>query len=260
MLNSQVNQFYSISIQMEKNSKHSGSVELGFSGALSSETKPIAAPLITIEVSISTSVLVSQYVKAFVRATRMRNSYLAQAHPIYDEDLLRYIAFLVKTRIEIVNGTFDQPIHKLSPLWIPTFVWHTLNNVGNVFIRNKGIKLTPVFDPNGLGGESGEPVVPMNLEGALSFSADTMDLWSTEISMSQKSMPKEEKGDEQVMACALIENKMRGLVDGVPSERYYLSGFLEMHLRKQNAFEILYRTQYVDISLIEQVLNQAALV
>lgn len=231
------------------------SVPVGtFEAAKLSDTKPVAAPMITIEVEISLAVLVGQYVKAFVRKTRNANSYLAEQHPINAQDLKRYIAFLVKTRIDIVSEAFTMPIHKLSPLWIPVYVQWALSNIGRCVIRERGITLVPVFSEKQV-SESGdsEVIKPMTYAEAIQFSTETLDLWSSEIAMVQKAMPKDIGGDVDVMSCALIENKVRGLHSGIIPARTYVSAFLGMKIRKENAFGVLYRTEYADIAFLEEV-------
>lgn len=277
-------------MEKEKNSANVGNSNFKFGPDQSAcDLKAVAAPLITIEVSINPTVLVAKYVKAFVRKTRMENAYLAEQFPVYEDDLLRYIAFLIKTRIEIVNGTFAHPIYKLSSLWIPTFIWHALKNLGIVYIRKRGIKLIPKFDfskgdVNSVGPVTGDQktdtsnhtgeeekdvpnvapestrIEPMTLDDALSFSEETLDMWATHVTMSQKAMPKDEAGDEQVMGCALIENKVRGLDEGVPSEKVYLGAFLEAQLIKETTFAVLYRAEYRDIEWFENVFSQSSLV
>lgn len=209
-------------------------------------TRPTSVENQDVEVELSANDMVGNYAKAFVnecyRLNPLRMEQIDKDGKFQDE-LVEYVNYLFAKRIECVNSECKD-WRKLKNLWIPSFVQYVLSQVGLVELRDYGITIKPVMKEE----------CHMTLEEAYQVSAK-IKMFQNELQMVEDAMPRSKYGNVDVMSCALIGDYVRSMkvVDHVSST--YVAAFANMQLRKESAFEALYRVQYDDIGYIASALS-----
>jgi hypothetical protein len=208
-------------------------------------SQPISVPLETIEVEISSTEMVAEYAKAFVREAYRVNPLRAEQVHLTEEEMINYAQFLLAKRVETVEQTI-RDWNRLKSLYIPVFLQYAMRVVGEVIVRDRGIRLVPVFK---------EEVV-FNLNQAIEVS-NKVGAFEDDLQVVRDAMPRGIDGDESIMGTALIAGYVRSIrkVDHVSDT--YVSAFLGFKLRQEQAFAVLYRIQYDDIEFITSALTRA---
>lgn len=204
--------------------------------------KPTSVEMQTIEVELSHDHLLGDYAKAFVREAYRVNPLRAQQVDLNDQELVQYAQYLLYQRVLCVRGECKD-FRKLKILYIPAFLQYALSMIGQVIIRDKGIRLVPTCeDLNGFGYS--DAVLVSNKVGA----------FEDDLQIVQDAMPRDISGDRDVMSTALIAGYVRSMekVDHVSAT--YVTAFLGMKLKEELAFATLYRVQYDDVAFIASAL------
>lgn len=233
-----------------------------FDNLLLGVSTPSSVPLETIEVEISSDALMADYARAFVRECRRVNILKAEQVGLTEKEMVEYAHFLLKKRIEVVNN--DCPdFRKLKVLYIPTYLQYNLRMIGQVVNRDYGLKFVPVLKPKcdvtiKEENDKGEivdvkPNSSIKFEEALVIS-EKIGAFESDVSIVTDAFPKSIEGNVDVMQTAIIAGYVRSTtkVDHIAST--YVSAVLDMKLKKETAFQVLYRVQYDDISFIASVL------
>jgi len=204
--------------------------------------KPISVPMETIEVKIGGE-LFGDYATAFVKEAYRKNPLRAEQVGLKTEEVQDYVKFLTTQRILSVRGECSN-FRRLKVLYIPTWIQYNLTMIGNVIIRDRGIRLVPVED---------EPS-SMTLEQAIRVS-EKIGMFIDDLQIVQDAMPRDDSGDVDVMSTALIAGYMRSLNPVKHVASTYASAFMGLKLRQEAAFQALYRVQYDDIAFIAAALT-----
>lgn len=204
--------------------------------------KPVSVPLETIEVEISNDNLLGDYAKAFVAEAYRVNPLRAEQINLTPDEVAKYSHYLLTKRVECVNDEC-RDFRKLKSLYIPAWIQYNLSMIGEVYVRDKGLKLVPVVTPSN-----------MTYDEALSISTK-IGMLEDDLQIVQDAMPRDRRGDLDVMSTALIAGYIRSIdkVEHVAST--YVSAFLGFKLREEAAFKTLYRVQYDDIQFIAAALT-----
>jgi hypothetical protein len=206
-------------------------------------TQPTSVRMETVEVEVSMGDMVSQYGKAFVREAFRKNPLRAEQINLTDEEVTDYCDFLLTQRVRSIKG--DCPdFRKLKCLYVPAYIQYVLSQIGEVTIREQGLKLVPTVK-----AES-----EMTLADAITIS-EKIGMLIDDLQIVQDAMPRESEGCRDVMSTALIAGYVRSMkvVDHVSST--YVTAFLNMKLKQESAFQALYRVQYDDIDFIASALT-----
>lgn len=205
--------------------------------------KPISVPIETVEVEMSESNLFEGYAKAFVNEAYRVNPLRAEQVKLTQEEVLNYIKYLLVKRIETVNMNCPD-FRKLKVLYIPVWIQYNLSMIGEVTIRDKGLKLIPtVADTN-----------TISYVEAVAIS-DKIGAFESDLQIVKDAMPRDITGDVDVMSTAMIDGYVRAIdkVDHVAAT--YVTAFMGMKLKEEAAFKVLYRVQYDDIQFIATALT-----
>lgn len=126
------------------------SLDLGSASAIS-------VPLEVIEVSLGQGSLIDQFADQFVSETHWANPLRAEQVGLTEDEMRQYVRFLVFLRVLGVHEKLPK-FHRTRSLYMPAFVQYILSMVGDVIIRDKGIKLTPVMEiPGSIQGQAPDP-------------------------------------------------------------------------------------------------------
>lgn len=205
--------------------------------------KPTSVPVETVEVGVSVGDLVLSYGRAFVQEGYRKNPARMAQINLTESEVTDYCEYLLTKRIECVNGTC-QDYHRLKCLYIPAYIQYTLSMIGEVIIRDKGLKLIPVSSTTS----------ELTFTDALKIS-EKIGMLIDDLCIVQDAMPRSSEGNRDVMSTALIAGYVRSLekVEHVAST--YVTAFLNMKLRQETAFAALYRVQYDDLEFIASALT-----
>lgn len=204
--------------------------------------KPTSVPMEGIEVKVEGD-LFGQYGVAFVKEAYRKNPLRAEQVKLTAEEVTAYSRYLLTKRIQSINGVCTD-FRKLKALYIPAFIQYNLSMIGEVSIRDRGIKLIPVdSDPS-----------QMTYEQALEIS-EKIGMFIDDLQIVQDAMPRESAGDLDVMSTALIAGYMRSLNPVKHVASTYAAAFMGLKLKEEMAFAALYRVQYDDIMFIMSALT-----
>lgn len=183
------------------------------------------------------------YSRSFLNEAMRKNPLLAERVELSIDELNEYIKYLIVQRVKCVEGTCTD-YRKLKALAIPVWIQYNLAMIGEVIIRNKGIKLIPKLGFNS----------DMKFEEALVVS-QKIEMFIDDLQIVLDAMPRDNQGDHDVMMTSLIAGYMRSIEEVGHPISTYVSAFLGFKLREEAAFKVLYRVQYDDIAYIASVLT-----
>lgn len=204
--------------------------------------KPTSIPMETIEVQISSDNLLGNYAKAFVAEAYRVAPLKAQQLDLTMEEVSNYCNYLLYQRVLSVKGDCKD-FRKLKVLYVPIWIQYNLSMIGEVVIREKGLRMVPTMEAS-----------TMTFEEAAAISEKIGSLES-DLQIVQDAMPRDPKGNKDVMSTALIAGYVRSIekVEHVAST--YVTAFLGMKLKEEAAMQVLYRIQYDDVAYIASVLT-----
>lgn len=206
------------------------------------DTRGISVPMETVEVTVSSEGLMGPFSQAFVTEAFRINPDRAKQVAITPEEVMAYSRYLLMKRVQTVHGTCSD-FRRLKVLYIPSFLQYVLSMVGLVVDREYGLKLTPVF----------EEECTMTLEQAIQVS-EKIGSFEHDMQVVQDAMPREIHGHRDVMGSALIAGFVRSYQKVEHIAATYVTAFLDMKLKQEVNFAVLYRIQYDDLDFITAAL------
>lgn len=206
-------------------------------------TKPTSIPMESVEVEISNENLFGDFGKSFVAEGYRVAPLTAQQVNLTQEEMTDYINYLTAKRIECIHDRCAD-YRKLKTLYIPSWIQYNLSMIGKVIIREFGLTLIPVMDDVDL----------ITFEDALVIS-NKIAAFDGCLQIVQDAMPRSPYGDKDVMSTAMIAGYVRSIspVEHVAST--YVTAFMGMKLREEQAMSVLYRIQYDDVEFIRSALT-----
>lgn len=203
---------------------------------------PITVPMATVEVEVNPEVLVDDYAIAFCREAYRVNPNRANQVNLSEQEVKDYFRFILMNRILYVQDRC-QIWRKMKRLPIPVFLQYAIRQIGQVVVREQGITLTPVAN-----------FEVITLEEAFVI-GDKISAFENDLQIVFDAFPRDFTGNESVMGTALIAGYVRSIrkVDHVSDT--YITAFLGMKLREEQAFQVIYRQQYDDLEFIYTALT-----
>lgn len=197
----------------------------------------------TIEVEITSKDMVDGYAVAFVKEAQRVNPARAAQVGLTEDEMKAYASYLLIKHVKNVHGECPE-WRQLKSLYVPVFLQYSMSMIGEVVIRDRGIRLIPVIN------ETEELTFNQALEISSKIGA-----FERELQVVQDAMPRSTMGNESVMGTAVIAGYVRSMrkVDHVADT--YVAAFLGMKLAEEQAFQVLYRVQYDDIEFIRSALT-----
>lgn len=205
--------------------------------------QPISVQMETIEVNVEISSLVGNYAKAFVHEAYRVNPLRAEQVSLTEEELLDYCNYLLTKRIQVINNECND-FRKLKTLYIPSYIQYVLSMIGKVVNRQFGLTMVPVMSE----------ASKMTFSEAVAIS-DKIGSFENDLQIVQDAMPRDIHGNDDVMSTALIAGYVRSTKVLNHPAATYVTAFLNMSLRKETAFQVLYRVQYDDLDFIATALT-----
>lgn len=206
--------------------------------------QPTSVPSEVVEVQVGLDSLIGDYGKAFVNEAYRVNPLKAEQVQLTAEEMVNYANFLLDRRIKTVN--LDCPdFRKLKALYIPSYLQYAISMIGRVDIRDKGLIMMPVLAPK---------TKIISFEEAVAIS-EKIGSFEHDLQIVQNAMPRDIHGNKDVMSSAMVAGYIRALEKVEHVSSTYLAAFLGMQLKKEMAFQILYRVQYDDVAFIASVLT-----
>lgn len=205
-------------------------------------SQPTSVPMETIQVEVSAQNLLGAYAHAFVQEAYRVAPLRAEQVKLTDEEMEKYCQFLLYQRVLCAQRKCEL-FRKLKVLYIPVWIQYNLSMIGEVIVREKGLRFEPVMDDPGI-----------TLEQAIEVS-NKVGAFERDLQIVQDAMPRSEKGDLDVMSAACIAGYVRSLEKVQHISSTYVNAFLGMKLREEAAMKVLYRIQYDDVAYITSVLT-----
>lgn len=225
-----------------KNRNNNNNSNVSFTTLDLGSGQPISVQQEVIEVEISAENLLGDYALAFVKEAYRVNPLRAEQIELTADELTKYCHYLLFKRVQSVSDECTD-FRKLKCLYIPVWIQYNLAMIGEVVIRDKGIKLVPVME---------EP--EFTFEDALKVS-EKVGMFEDDLQIVQDAMPRDRAGNKDVMSTALIAGYVRSLEKVEHVSSTYVTAFLGMKLREEAAFQVLYRVQYDDTAFIASALT-----
>lgn len=205
--------------------------------------QPISVPAELVEVEVGVDDLIGKYAKAFVNEAYRVNPLRAEQVGLTEDEVDAYCRYLLVQRVNTVH--MDCPMfRKLKVLYIPSYVQYTLAMIGRVDIREKGLQLIPV-------AQDGPTIT---YEEAVAIS-EKIGSFINDLQIVQDAMPRDIHGNKDVMSCALCGGYVRSIEKVEHVSATYVAAYLGMKLRREVAFQALYRVQYDDVEFIASALT-----
>jgi len=205
---------------------------------------PSSVPMEVIEVEISPEVLLGDYACAFMRECSRTQSLRVRTVSLTEDEVFQYACFLLDARIKTINAYYPAA-NRLKIMAIPAFLQYCLENIGRVVRHDVGLTMVPVMSK----------VDVISFEDALIIS-DKIASFEDSLVILRDAMPRSLDGNVEVMSTALIAGYVRSQQKISPVSSY-ISAFLGLKLRKENAFQMLYRVQYDDLEYIRMALTRS---
>jgi hypothetical protein len=202
-------------------------------------SEPSATEMEDVVITINPSDFLDGYSKAFVFEAQRVNPLMFEAHPITEEEVSAYSTFLINERIKSVHHQCPN-WKNLKLLWIPDWIQYVISLIGIFSNYDYGLKFIPVMD---------EGVSVITIQEALEIS-EKIAKYQSSIGMHRDAMPRGDEGDEDVMSCALISNRVKATKRLAHPESSYVAAFAGLTLRKEATMNILYRVSYDDLNYI----------
>lgn len=205
--------------------------------------KPYPAKIEDIHVSINTDYL-SNFAKAFVRELHRKAPTLADdpAYRVSTEEVVKYCHYLLERRVHNVHGQCNN-FRQLKVLWIPAWIQFCLSQIGEVTIRDYGIKLIPECDDCELTFDEAKVI------------SDKIGMFEDYVSIVKDAMPRGIEGDPYTMSMAVIDGYVRSFQKDAHPVHAYVGAFLNLQIAKDNALKSIYRMTYDDVQYILSALT-----
>lgn len=205
---------------------------------------PTSVEMETIKVEVTADDMVTDYARAFVKEAYRVAPLRAEQVKLTEDEMIAYAKFLLVKRIECIEDNCKD-WRRLKTLYIPVFLQYSLRMIGKIIIRKRGLTLIPDMTDRDT----------ISLEEAINIS-NKIGAFEDDLQLVQDAMPRDNNGDINVMSTALIAGYVRALNEVEHASDTYVAAFLGMKLREEQAFAVLYRTQYDDIEFIRAALTQ----
>lgn len=209
--------------------------------ALFSTTGPTPVKQETIVITINPELMVDDFAKAIVREAKRKAPLTFEDYPLTDEEMKSYCRGILKLRIDSVNNE-KVDWRRMKLLLIPDFIQMSISMVGEVIIRESGLRLIPEMEQS------------YDLDQMLEVSKK-LDAYSDVLHLSRDAFPREASGNVDVMSTALINDYVRGLMRATHPADTYVAAFLGFKLKEETTFQILYRINYDDIDYVSTSIN-----
>ena len=208
--------------------------------AKSIASKHTSVPVRDIHVVVSVDGL-KAFNQAFVREGERKNPLMAEKVNLTAQELEYYEKFLLKNRVDIVNGEC-RIFRNLKRLSIPCFVERVLSDVGRVQIRDRGLDIHPIVSDDVANFH-------FTLEQAIEIS-NKIESFYDDLAVVIGAMPGDEEGNPETMTLALIEGYVTGMGDyDDPLIQYIVYALQSMC--QETEFNCLYYMRYDDVKTIE---------
>lgn len=204
--------------------------------------KPTSVPQQTVEVMM-TAELFTEYAKAFVTEAYRKNPLRAEQVQLTNDEVESYARYLLTKRIECVKGSCSD-YRKLKTLVIPVWIQYNLSLIGEVVLRDKGLRFIPVEENSST----------MTYEQAASISMK-IESFMDDLQIVKDAMPRANTGNVDVMTTALIAGYVRGIEHVTHPIFTYVTAFMGGKLKEEMAWQVLYRVQYDDMAYIATALT-----
>lgn len=202
-------------------------------------SSPSATEMEDVVVEINPTDFLEGYSRAFVYEAQRTNPIMFEAHPLTEEEVSAYSTFLINERINSVRNNCPN-WKNLKLMWIPDWIQYVISLIGTFTNYEYGLRFLPVMD---------EKVQVITIQEAFAIS-EKISKYSTSLGMHKDAMPRGDEGDEDVMSCALISNRVKATKKLTHPESSYVAAFAGLSLRKEAAMNVLYRISYDDINYI----------
>lgn len=210
-------------------------------------TKPTTVAMTTIDVVIDPNIMIGDYATAYSNELYRLNPVRAKEINLTQSDLFDYFSALLAVRVESINGTL-RDWRTVNLLAIPSWIQHTIAQVGTVVDRDRGLRIVPKFETK------------YELASLLATSEKLLSFQTDGLSLHQSAFPRGAEGNEEVMGMVILNDYVHSMkLDAHPASSY-VAAFLGAKLAQEQQFSVLYRVRYDDVNFIAtQLLNDRAL-
>ena len=211
---------------------------------LNLDVKPTSVQNETVEVIVNPSDLLASYAKNFVNEALRKHPLLAEQVSLTDTEVQEYAKYLLRQRVEHVNGN-RKSARFVNLLYVPVWIEYTISNVGKLIIRDLGLTFVPKWDEN----------LTTITDSEAKAISERIAMFEDVLQIVKNAFPNDDIGDQDLMTTALIADYVRATKELAHPVTTYLTAFLGLKLREENAFKVLYRVQYDDLSYLAQALD-----
>lgn len=222
-------------------------------------TGPSPVQLETVEVELDPTLMVGDFASAFVKEASRKAPLIFKEQPLDVQEVTQYFFAILQLRVDNVNNE-QVDWRRMKLLAIPDFLQMSISMIGEVTIRQSGIRLQPSlelydFDKPTHGTDT--PRVLITWSSLLEIS-EKIRVYEDVLCMKTDAFPRSSEGNVDVMSTALINGYVRSLKPATHPVDTYVAAFLGFKLKEENTFQILYRINYDDVEYVQMSINQMA--
>jgi hypothetical protein len=203
---------------------------------------------LVVEVTIDPSIIMPEFAKAIVEEMYRLNYDKAKQVNLTADELTQYFTFLVTKRVQCVYNMCSD-FRQLKVLYIPCYVQFALSLIGIAWDREQGLKFMPKLVDN-----DDPSKVDIGTFAEMLTISDKLASFESELQLVKDAMPRDVSGDLNFMSTALIGEYVASCRPLSHPATTYVTTFLNMKLKEEATYGILYRRLYGEKSLIGQVL------
>lgn len=204
--------------------------------------KPVAVTNQEIQVVLQPEELLNDYSRNFVSEGERKHVLLAQTVQLTPEEVQEYARYLLYARVQQVHGELKN-YRMMQLLFVPVWIEYTISNIGVLIIKELGLTFIPTMEASTM------------TYGEAKIISDKIRMFDGVLQVTDHAFPNEREGDADLMTTAVIADYVRSTKELMHPVTTYLTAFLGMKIREENAFSVLYRIQYDDISYLQRALD-----
>lgn len=212
--------------------------------------EPYPEDPVTVEVTVAASKVMADFAAAIVEEMYRMNYDKAKQVNLTEDELTTYFEYLLTKRIQCVHMVCKD-FRLLKLLYIPSYVQFTLSLIGRAIDRDQGL----IFMPKLVNCDDIAKVNIAEFADMLAIS-EKLASFENELQMVRDAMPRDIDGDLNFMSTALIGEYVAACRKIDHPMTTYVTTFLDMRLKEESTYALLYRRKYGDARLIAQVLTK----
>lgn len=210
-------------------------------------TKITTTSMIEVQVGLNPEVMILDFAQAYSDELKRLNPIKARELDITPDDVYYYFQAILAFRIKSINNS-SRDWREGKQLAIPSWIQHTISQIGIVYDRVRGLKFTPTYE------------FDYDIKKIQTISNNLQAFEKDGLMLHTDAFPREREGNPDVMGMAILDDYVQSVTDKAHPVASYVAAFVGAKLAQEQTFSILYRVRYDDVEFIaSQLINDRKL-